>query len=106
MNDDLLWSCNETELLWLARKQGLGFLRRGLPKQELVSIVAGYVDPGPQHRSDTTDSRSMLENFIERNWGVLRSQLPQCTGKCQSFQCTEGKHALCFFPNAERMLSS
>jgi len=105
MNDEILWQCNETELLWMARRQGIGFLRRGLTKQELIEIVAGYKNPEPHHLSETGDTRRRLEGFISENWGVLRSQLPQCTGKCQTFRCTEGKHALCFYPNAERLVT-
>jgi hypothetical protein len=96
MNDDVLWQCNETELLWMARHQGLGHLRRGLPKQELVSIVAGHMEPQPQHFSETRVSRDQLQQFLERNWGVVRSQLPGCTGKCLNFSCSEGKHSMCF----------
>lgn len=106
MTDELLWQCNETELIWLARNQGLGHLRRGLPKQELVSIVAGYIQPEEKHFSDTRGSREVLERFVEKNWGVLRSQLPGCDGKCMTYSCTEGKHALCFFPNEDRIQTS
>lgn len=103
MNDDILWQCNETELLLMAREQGLGHLKRGLPKQDLISIVTGYLDVQPEHLSGTTGTRKILEKFIEKNWAVVRSQLPQCTGKCTKFACTEGKHALCFYPNQEHL---
>lgn len=106
MNDEALMQCNETELLWMARDQGLGHLRRGIPKPELVAIVTGQIDVRPDHLSGTSDSRAALEVFIEKNWAVIRSQLPQCTGRCTKFQCTEGKHALCFFPNQDAMRSS
>lgn len=101
MTDEMLWQCNETELLWLARRQGIGHLKRGIPKQELVSIVGGYIEPGPHHFAETVVTRKMLEAFIQKHWGKVASQLPQCTGKCTTFNCTEGKHGTCFYPNRE-----
>lgn len=97
--DDVLSDCNETELLALARRQGLGRLKRGIPLEELVDIVRGATRPRPEHVSETTQTRQMLQDFITKNWGQIRSQLPGCDGKCTTFSCTEGKHALCFFPN-------
>ncbi len=97
--DDVLKLCNESELLSLAWKQGLGHLRRGLPREELIGIVTGEVELRPEHISTTMETRRLLQNFISKNWGTLRSQLPGCDGKCVTFSCTEGKHALCLFPN-------
>lgn len=97
--DGVLSSCNETELLALARRQGLGRLRRGIPEAELIDIIRGAVPLQPGHISETTNTRSVLQDFINKNWGQLRSQLPGCDGKCLTFPCTEGKHALCFYPN-------
>ncbi len=97
--DEVLWTCNETELLSIARQQGLGRLRRGIPQQELVDIIRGIVEVRPDHISVTMTTRQLLENFIQSNWGQLQSQLPGCDGRCTTFPCTEGKHALCLFPN-------
>ena len=41
MNDDILWQCNESELLQMTRAQGLGHLRRGLPRDRLIALVTG-----------------------------------------------------------------
>lgn len=97
--DNLLLLCNETELLGIAWKQGLGHLRRGIPFEELVQIVAGGIQVRKDHLSETVETRSILQRFIDANWGKIRSQLPGCNGKCSTFSCTEGKHALCFYPN-------
>ena len=103
--------CNETELIQMARAQGLGRLRRGLPKHELVKIVYGSVPVHPSHVSGTEVTRSMLAMFIHNpeeyppdpkyagNWERARSQLPACNGICTKFNCSEGKHASCFAPN-------
>ena len=102
MDDDIiLEQCNETELLQLAHRQGLGTLRRGLDHQELVAIVAGVISPESRHLSDSTWTRAKLEATIFANWDQLMSQLPGCTGKCSIYPCTEGKHAQCFEPNQE-----
>lgn len=97
--DSVLSWCSETELLALALRQGLGRLRRGIEKSELVGIVSGTIPLRKDHLSETGSTRKLLEDFIAKNWGQLRSQLPGCNGKCCTFPCTEGKHALCFYPN-------
>jgi hypothetical protein len=101
MDDSVLETCNETELLSLAHAQGLGRLRHGLPKKVLIDIVRGEVDPAPEHLADTIYTRKLLEDFITQHWAKCRSQLPGCNGKCTSFPCSEGRHALCFMPNKE-----
>lgn len=101
LDDSLLLNCNETELLALAKAQGLGHLRRGIPKDVLFKIVRGEEDPAPEHFADTRHTRKMLEEFIARHWEKCRSQLPGCNGKCTTFPCSEGRHALCFEPNKE-----
>lgn len=109
--EEQLSFCNETELLQMARAQGLGRLRRGLPKHELVKVVLGSVPVHPSHVSGTESTRSMLALFIHNpeeyppdsrfpgNWEKARSQLPACNGICTKFNCSEGKHAACFAPN-------
>lgn len=100
MDDSILQACNETELLALARRQGLGILKRGLPRETLVGLVSGVLDMTPSYLSGTMETRKMLETYIFRNYSVTRSQLPGCNGKCPTFNCSEGRHAVCFSPNA------
>lgn len=101
LNDSVLLNCNETELLALARTQGIGRLRRGMPKEVLISIVSGEIDALPEHFADTIHTRKMLEDFIQKHWGQVRSQLPGCDGRCTTYPCSEGRHALCYSPNKE-----
>lgn len=96
--DEILYQCNETELLQLARRQGLPPLRRGIPKQELVEIVAGG-EPRPEHICSTGYTRSRLMQFINENWERVRSQLPDCPGQCVTHDCTDAKHAACHLDN-------
>lgn len=98
IDDNLLFSCNETELLWMARRQGIGFLRRGLPKDLLIAIVTGREVPKPEHFSDTSYTRKKLEQYLQTNFSQVRSMLPGCNGMCTQYECTEGRHALCFVP--------
>lgn len=104
MNDSVLSDCNETELLSLANAQGLGRLKRGLPKELLVRFVRGEEDPQPSHYAETSQSRKLLEDFIQKHWEKIRSQLPGCNGRCTTFPCSEGRHALCFSPNKDTLV--
>ena len=103
MNDNDLFLCNQTELVQIARRQGLPPLRRDLPKEELASIVAGYKNPDTSHLAGTVHTRQKLEEFLKAHWGVVRSQLPGCNGKCTSYPCSEGRHAMCFSPNMDQI---
>lgn len=103
MNDNDLFLCNETELVQIARRQGLPPLRHDLPKEELVAIVGGYKDPDGSHLAGTKTTRTLLQAFLKENWGVVRSQLPGCDGKCTSYPCSEGRHAMCFTPNMDQI---
>lgn len=96
--DETLFNLNESELLWMARLQGLPLLRRGLPQEELIAIVAGAVPVEEKHLAGTNYTRGKLEKFIQENIDRLRGQLPGCNGHCQTFLCTEGKHMSCFLP--------
>lgn len=110
VTEETIKACNETELLQLAKDQGLGRLRRGLPRDILVGIVIGTIDATPEHLAGTNETRALLESEIGapdyetgrqpgRNWAIVRSQLPGCTGLCTKYNCSEGRHALCFSPN-------
>lgn len=99
MSDEALKDCNETELLDMIRRQGLGTLRHGLSKEHLVAIATGYELPVDNDFAGTQFSRAKLELFIHNNWGVVRSQLPGCNGQCTKYPCSEGMHASCFAPN-------
>lgn len=98
MNDAILEHCNETELLGLARSQGLGNLKRGLDRRTLIAIVRGEISPAPEHLSELQKTRHSLQVFIQSNWGRVASQLPGCNGQCTTFHCSEGRHAKCYNP--------
>lgn len=99
-----LFALNESELMWLARLQGLPLLRRELPREVLVQIVGGSIPVSEQHLSSTNFTRGKLESFVQSNIDRLRGQLPGCNGMCRTFRCTEGKHMSCFLPNETVLL--
>ena len=101
MDDTRLKQCNESELLEMARRQGLGRLRRGLPHEVLEQIVSGSIVPQVSHLSGTTETRARLQKIIWDNIERTRSQLPGCTGKCTEYHCTEARHAGCFGVNED-----
>ena len=98
-DDERLLRCNETEILELARKQGYGRLRKGLSLPVISELVAGEQLMYPEYLSGIAYTRQKLEGFIHLHWGRVKSQLPGCDGKCTTFHCSDGKHALCFLPN-------
>lgn len=100
--DELLHKCNTTELLWMARAQGLGHLRRSLAREVLVGLITGELEFEPmKHLAGTAATRARLEAFIWENIDRTRSQLPGCDGHCTTYHCTEGRHALCFAGNKD-----
>lgn len=99
MADEILWQCSETELMGLARRQGLPLLRRSLPVADLVAIVSGERLPREDEISGTIHTRKALQIFINKNWGRVSSQLPGCNGQCTTYPCSEARHMACFAPN-------
>lgn len=102
--DEVLYQCNESELLYMARKQGLPLLRRGLPKEELVAIVAG-AEPRQDQLAWSNYSRGKLEAYIQANQAATLSHVFSmgCDGRCRTFLCTEETHLACFLPNEVRV---
>ena len=101
MDDSILYHCNEAELLSMARRQGLGHLRRGLGIELLVKLVTGEIEVTQEHRSGTMETRARLQKFIQDNIERTRSQLPGCNGMCTTYPCSDGRHALCFGVNKD-----
>jgi hypothetical protein len=100
-DDVKLMACNDTELRAMARAQGLGHLRRGLDKDILIGLVTGSIPLSADYVSGVAETRIALQAFILEHWERARSQLPGCDGKCTTYPCTEGKHALCISGNED-----
>jgi hypothetical protein len=99
--DEVFLKCNESELLWMARMQGLPILRRGLPREELIAIVSGAMNPVEQHFAHSNYTRERLEVYVQKHIQRLYSQLPGCDGKCRTFKCSGGKHVACLPSDVE-----
>lgn len=102
--DEILFQCNESELLWMARIQGHPPLRRGLPREELIALVAGDSPVEQRHVAGTYYTRARLQEHIQKNIDRVRGYLPGCNGMCSSFMCTEEKHMSCFIPSEPHIL--
>ncbi len=92
---------NLTELCELIR-QRLGFImKRSTPKERLIQIIThGYqANVSADEISGSTKTRHLLQQFIEKNWIQLNSQIPckgENRGKCTIYPCPEGRHFSCF----------
>ena len=103
MDDSILQHCNETELLAMAQRQGLGIIKKGLPFATLIGLVSGELAMQSSYLSGTKGTRAILEKFVFQEFGRARSQLPGCTGYCTTYKCSDARHAICFLPNTERV---
>src|SRR3954470_14115091 len=93
--DDL----NDTELWELARQQISASWRRPVrlsrsaPREYVLHLVESGEIPQPSH--ELIESRARLQEWIEKRWEMVNSQLP-CTGpqrgKCKVYPCSEGRH--------------
>ena len=104
LTDAVLLHCNVSELIQLARKQGLPPLLRSIPKEELAAIVAGEVAVQERHLCrQQMETRQKLEKYIAENIDsnpTIRPGLVSlgCRGNCTTHTCTEALHATCYRP--------
>ena len=80
---------NRTEIAELARKYGLGNIDRLSNRESLLSFIDGDIDDPDSPECPMSEHRETMENHITRNFRRLRTQLPNCNGKCTSFGCPE-----------------
>lgn len=77
---------NKSELVELAREDGLGNLSRGNPSASLLEALEGG-DVPENCRLD--EQRETMQRHIKRNWRRIRTQLPTCNGTCTTFGCPD-----------------
>lgn len=77
---------NKSELVELAREEGLGNLSRGNSRSTLLDVLIGGEIPDP---CPLEERRETMAKHIERNWRRIRTQLPQCDGTCVTFGCPD-----------------
>lgn len=88
--DSLLDELNISELVALGEAQGLGILNRVSPRARLINIVAGELTPEVEDMCPSLKQRATLQRFIEKNFEILRGQVPVCEGQCTTFGCPIG----------------
>ena len=101
-----LETLNTTELLDILRRQQGVVVRRGVTRERLVQLVEEGSRPLPHELSGTTETRRVLQIFLNNNWSQINSQLP-CVGtnrgKCTIYPCPEGRHLSCYAANRENI---
>ena len=89
---------NWTELASLIRGRHGVIIKRSVPRERLLEIVASNTSPNPEELASSNESRRKLQVFIDKNWKWIESQLPckgENRGKCTIYNCPEGRHADC-----------
>lgn len=89
---------NVTELRQMLAKDGRR-VKASVPKERLVHLIQYGERPQPDEISGTAGTRTKLQNWVERNWANINSQLPchgENRGRCTVYPCSDGKHLDCF----------
>jgi hypothetical protein len=77
---------NLTELLQLGREGEVGNIGRQLPRSEIYKSLE---EGEPEHDCPLEEKRVRMQRHIKKNYRRLRTQLPGCTGKCQTYGCPD-----------------
>lgn len=78
---------NKSELIALARMEGLPNLSRAATIDEIVDVLMD--DESSHGLCPLEKHRETMEEHIHKNFRRLRTQLPGCNGKCVSFGCPD-----------------
>jgi hypothetical protein len=77
---------NKSELIQVAREEGLGNLSRANSREALLDALEGGDIP---QECRLEEQRDTMERHIKRNWRRIRTQLPTCDGTCTTFGCPD-----------------
>jgi|SaaInlStandDraft_5_1057022.scaffolds.fasta_scaffold00033_22 hypothetical protein len=77
---------NKSELIDIAREEGLGNLSRGSSSAAVLDALEGGEVP---ENCRLDEHRETMERHIKRNWRRIRTQLPTCDGTCVTFGCPD-----------------
>jgi hypothetical protein len=92
---------NRTELIELLREDGLGNVSRA-NKMDLLEIALDTdVD---LEQCPLEERRASMQRHIKRNWRRIRTQLPRCNGKCETFGCPDAIVIGCWFRFKDEIL--
>lgn len=98
---DLFDRCNQTELLQILKRLGLS-VPPATPKELLIQVLLGEVEPDPNWLNVMDSWRHGLMGFLLDHWEVVRSQLecPAKTGDPRAcFQCVDARVIACLVDN-------
>ena len=86
---------NKTELRSIVKEYEETDIRRSATVADLLAImedtksVDSFVCPLIQ-------KKAAMEDYIQSNMRAMRTQLPECTGKCTTFGCPDGVVVNCY----------
>lgn len=79
---------NKSELRMIVKEYEEYDIRRSATKEELISILDG--EYSEEYRCPLVPIKKDMETYIQTNMTKMRTQLPDCTGKCTTFGCPDG----------------
>jgi hypothetical protein len=98
---DGLENLNKTELIQILGNSGHGNLRlrKSVKQERLIYLIRTGEQPNEEETAGTVATRKRLQEWIEKSWSRIGSQLP-CSGPlrgmCTSYPCSEGRHIECY----------
>ncbi len=98
---ELFDRCNRTELLQVLKRLGLE-APPALPKETLIGLLLGEVEPDPSWKNIMNSWRHGIMGFLLDHWEVVRSQLdcPARSGDPRAcFNCIDAQVISCLTQN-------
>ena len=85
---------NKTELRLIVKEYEEIDIRHTATSDELISILDdGYT---PSYICPLVSLKEDMEDYIQSNIRKMRTQLPDCTGKCTEFGCPDAVVTNCY----------
>lgn len=85
---------NKTELRAIVKEYEEVDIRRSATSDELIAILdTGY---DPKYMCPLIPIKDKMETYIQTNIRKMRTQLPDCNGKCTTFGCPDGVVTNCY----------
>lgn len=85
---------NKSELRLIIKEYEEIDIRRSATSEQLISILDdGY---SPEYMCPLVPVKEQMEEYIQRNIRKMRTQLPDCNGKCTTYGCSDGVITNCY----------
>ena len=95
------YEINKSELVELLREDGLGSVSRANSRDLLEEALDDDVE---LEECPLEERRTSMQRHIKRNWRRIRTQLPRCNGKCETFGCPDAIVIGCWFRFKDEIL--